>query len=98
MAGKHSPRVRSVMCAGCDQKDVRAETRALMPGPDLRHNATRHYRPHPGNLTQRDHDIVQLQVGSIVKGHRELERGGVFGSRNPSDHASRVWGSGSIVS
>ncbi len=60
-----------------------------MPGPHLGDDAACQHRPDAGHLAQRDHHVVQLQVGGLVKGDGELQRRGVLGPGDQPDFVGR---------
>ena len=70
-----------------DQEDVGAEAGALVSGGDLGDHSGDRHLSEPGHRARRDDHVVQLQVGVIVQGHVEAERGGVLGA----EHASNSW-------
>ena len=73
-----------------DEEDVRAEARALLPGPHLGDDAAGQHRPDPRHVPQRHHHVVELQVRGLVEGDGELQRRRVLGPRHQADLTRRI--------
>ena len=70
----------------CYQEDIAAETGSLVPRADLSDHPGGGDRPAARYITNRDHHVVELQVGALVKGDGKLQRGRVLGPGDQPDH------------
>ena len=70
------------------EEHVGVEARALVPGPDLRHDAGDRDRLAAGQRPRAHHDVVELQVLALAQRHPELQRRGVLGADDPADRTA----------
>ena len=71
--------------AVADEEHVRAEARALVPGPHLGDDAGGHHRPASGHRAHGDDDVVELQVLLGVQRDVERQRRRVLRAEHPAD-------------
>jgi len=86
--------LRDLLCPGRqhalgNEEDVGAEARTLLPGPHLCDDAAAQHRPYPWNVPERDHHVVELEVGRLVEGNGELQRRRVLRPRHQADLVRR---------
>jgi hypothetical protein len=78
--------------AVADQEHIGAETGALVPGGDFGDDTGDRHLTEPRHRSAGDDDIVELQVGILVQGDVEAQRGGVLGAEHAADRCRRVDG------
>ena len=72
------------------QEDVATETGALVPGADLSNNPGGRDQPAAGHLADRDNNIIELQIGTVLHGDIPQQRGRIPQTLHPADRVSRL--------